>query len=78
MALPLGFFKVCYFFSDCSTLDQSCSTCISGEKRCDVVPGGEGKRTFNNYLMQRRGGGGVDPASNVANIVKQLAMWVKK
>ena len=36
-------FQVCYFFSDCSSLDESCTTCISGEKTCDISPGGEGK-----------------------------------
>ena len=27
-------FQACYFFSDCNSLDETCETCVSGEKRC--------------------------------------------
>ena len=27
---------ICQLFSDCSSLDETCETCISGERRCEV------------------------------------------
>ena len=30
----LAEFEACYFFSDCNTIDETCTTCVSGEKGC--------------------------------------------
>ena len=37
--------QACYFFSDCATIDESCSSCVSGERSCqsEPEPGGDGE-----------------------------------
>ncbi len=42
----LSEFLSCMMYSDCDTLDESCVTCISGEKRCEV----EEKGIVQNFL----------------------------
>jgi len=60
-------------YSDCNTLDESCTTCISGEKRCEPEEKGTSlifsfvhlESSVSNYIFQMKAMSSLKPGIRV-------------